>query len=162
MTVQESQATGGRTVEKEIFIAAAPERVYRAFTERAELERWFVTRADIAEPAQPGGRYNLHWQQEHVPGEIVVLDPPHRFVFRWDDGPPTGVTTCEVRFLPHSDGTLLRLTHTGWGSGEDWDRLYDGVNGGWTKELRYLVQLLERGIEKTWTADGPLPVAAPA
>ena len=37
----------GRTVEKEMFIAAAPERVYRAFTAKEDLERWFVTSADI-------------------------------------------------------------------------------------------------------------------
>lgn len=37
----------GRTVEKELFIAAAPERVYLAFTVKENLERWFVTNAEI-------------------------------------------------------------------------------------------------------------------
>jgi len=36
------QQTSGRTIEKEIFIRATPERVFRALTEKAELEAWFV------------------------------------------------------------------------------------------------------------------------
>lgn len=138
----------GRTVEKELFIAAAPERVYDAFTTREGLETWFVTRAEI--DPRPGGTFNLWWQENHVPGQIVALDPPRQMVFTWDDGPQYGVTTCTVDFIPESDGTRVRLIHTGFGMGENWDSLYDGVNGGWVEELGNLKHWLETGAVKSW------------
>jgi uncharacterized protein YndB with AHSA1/START domain len=138
----------GRTVEKELFIAAAPERVYHAFTNKDELEKWFVTRAEI--DPRPGGTFNLWWKDEHVPGQIVKLDPPRQMIFTWDDGPESGVTTCTIDFIPESDGTLLRLTHTGFGEGDNWDNLYNGVNGGWTSELDNLKQWAETSTAKPW------------
>jgi uncharacterized protein YndB with AHSA1/START domain len=136
----------GRTVEKELFIAAAPERVYRAFTDKQELETWFVRKADVG--SAPGGPFNLTWGEnssDGVAGKIIALDPPHRFVFEWDDGPEYGLTTCTVEFLPHADGTLLRLTHTGFGDGEHWDSLYNDINGGWNSELEHLRLWVEFG-----------------
>jgi uncharacterized protein YndB with AHSA1/START domain len=141
--------TVGRTIQKELFIAAPPERVYRAFTSKEDLERWFVTTATL-EP-RPGGVFNLWWKENHVPGEFVALDPPRSLAFTWDDGPGFSLTTCTIEFIPENDGTLLRLTHTGFLDGENWDQLYDGVNGGWTMELGNLKTWLETGIEKSWT-----------
>ena len=144
----QTMPTVGRTVEKELFIAAAPDRVYRAFTNKEDLERWFVTNADLE--VRPGGVFNLWWKQETVVGEYVELAPPHRLAFTWDDGPKYGITTCTIEFIPEADGTLLRLTHTGFGLGDNWDELYDGVNGGWTEELGHLKTWLETGVEKSW------------
>ncbi len=140
--------TSGRTIEKELFIAAAPERMYHAFTTKEDLERWFVTRAEV--DARPGGVFTLWWNDNTVPGEFVSLDPPHRFTFTWDDGPKYGVTTCTLTFIPENDGTLVRLTHTGFGQGDNWDELYDGVNDGWTEELGNLKTWLETGTAKPW------------
>ena len=47
----------GRTLEKEVFINASPERVFRALTEPAELERWFVQKAEVE--LRPGGAIRL-------------------------------------------------------------------------------------------------------
>jgi uncharacterized protein YndB with AHSA1/START domain len=135
-------------IEKELYVAAAPERVYHAFTDKQALETWFVTDAEI--DLRPGGVFNLHWKENTVPGEIVELDPPRRFVFTWDDGPQYGITTCAVEFIPHGDGTLLRLMHTGFGAGANWDSLYEGVRGGWSMELEHLRRWLEQGIAKPW------------
>jgi uncharacterized protein YndB with AHSA1/START domain len=138
----------GRTVEKEMFIAAAPERVYRAFTVKEDLERWFVTTADIQ--ARAGGAFNLHWNDDSVNGEYVELDPPRRITFTWDERPKYGITTCTIELTPEADGTLLRLTHTGFGEGDNWDELYNGVNSGWTEELTHLKTWLETGVEMSW------------
>src|SRR5688572_30045328 len=139
----------GRTVEKELFIAAAPERVYRAFTVKDDLERWFVTSADIETRA--GGAFNLHWNNDSVNGEYVQLDAPRRITFTWDERPKYGITTCTIELIPEADGTLLRLTHTGFGDGDNWDELYNGVNSGRTEELGNLKTWLETGVEKRWT-----------
>ena len=139
----------GRTIEKELFIAVSPERVYRAFTTKDELERWFVTSADVE--LRPGGAYNLWWREDHTSGQYVELDPPHKLVFTWDEGPKHGITTCTIELIPENDGTLLRLTHTGFLDGDNWDALYDGVSRGWTMELDHLKTWLETGVEKSWT-----------
>jgi uncharacterized protein YndB with AHSA1/START domain len=44
----------GRSLEKELFINATPQRVFQALTEPAELERWFVQKAEVE--VRPGGR----------------------------------------------------------------------------------------------------------
>jgi uncharacterized protein YndB with AHSA1/START domain len=136
----------GRTIEKELFIAAAPERVYRAFTVKEDLEGWFVTTADIE--ARPGGVFNLHWNEDSVAGEYVELDPPRKITFTWDERPKYGITSCTIELIPEADGTLLRLTHTGFGKGDNWDELYNGVNSGWTEELGQLKSWLETGVAK--------------
>lgn len=138
----------GRTIEKELFIAAEPERVYEALTTQAGLEAWFVTRAEI--DPRPGGVFNVWFKTNHVPGEIVHLDPPRQMVFTWDDGPKYGVTTCVIEILPESNGSRLRLTHTGFGDGENWDELYEGINNGWVSELDNLKNWVETGTPKTW------------
>lgn len=146
----QTMPVAGRTVEKELFIAAAPERVYRAFTTKEDLERWFVTKAELE--TRPGGVFNLWWKEgEHAAGEFVELDPPRRVTFTWDDRPKYGITTCTIELVPEGDGTLLRLTHTGFGQGDNWDEHYDGVNGGWSEELGNLKTWLETGVEKSWT-----------
>jgi len=145
----QTMPTTGRTVEKELFIAAAPERVYRAFTDKQDLQRWFVTNAEVQ--AQPGGVFNLHWNDDTVNGEFVELEPNRRITFTWDERPRYGITTCTIELIPEADGTLLRLTHTGFGGGDNWDELYNGVNTGWTQELAHLKTWLETGVEKTWS-----------
>ncbi len=44
----------GRLIEKELFIKATPQRVFQALTEKADLERWFVQKAEV--DVRPGGR----------------------------------------------------------------------------------------------------------
>ena len=39
--------------------------------------------------------------------------------------------------------TVLRLVHSGFGSGSPWDEEYDGISWGWLKELRSLRHYLE-------------------
>ncbi len=38
-----TEQTRGQTIETNLFIHATPERVFRALTEKAEREQWFLT-----------------------------------------------------------------------------------------------------------------------
>jgi uncharacterized protein YndB with AHSA1/START domain len=141
----------GRTIIKELFVRTTPERAFRAFTDKAELERWFVTRAEV--DLTPGGVYDLTWGPgEFVPGKVVEIDPPRKFVFDWDDGPQYGITRITVEFDADDDGhgTTIRLVHTGFATSSDWDPLYNDVNSGWSKELEYLRAWLDLGQPKAW------------
>jgi uncharacterized protein YndB with AHSA1/START domain len=141
----------GRSIVKEIYINASPARVYRAFTVQSELEQWFVRRAEVE--LVPGGIFNLRWSEEsYVPGMIVELDPPRRFVFDWDDGPEYGVTRISVEFVPEGQGTRLRLVHTGFRETAKSQELYRDVNSGWVSELEHLRAWLDEGRVKAWEA----------
>ena len=139
----------GRMIEREIFIRAAPERVFRALTEKADLEAWFVKEATI--DLRVGGTLRLFWDPESVEGTFLDVDPPHRVVFTWDERPAiAGVTTAAFTLTAEDDGTRLHLVHSGFGAGEAWDRLFENINGGWIEELENLRRYLVGGVAKSW------------
>ncbi len=73
----------GRFIEKELFITATPQRVFQALTEKADLERWFVQKAEV--DVRPGGAIRLEWRPDAVEiGKILVLEPPHRLSYSWE------------------------------------------------------------------------------
>ena len=65
----------GRTLEKELFIKASPERVFQALTTKEDLERWFLTKAEV--DLRPGGTIRFAWEPGTFEvGKILVLEPP--------------------------------------------------------------------------------------
>ena len=133
----------GRTLEKELFIKATPRRVFQALTEQAELERWFVQKAEV--DLRLGGAIRFEWAPDAVEiGTILVLDPPHRLSYTWEALEPSP-TTITFELTAVNDGTRLRLTHTGIGEGEDWDSYYTSVSPGWNVHLNNLAAWLETG-----------------
>jgi len=137
-----TQQTSGRTIEKELFIRATPERVFRALTDKAELEAWFVKEATV--DLRVGGALRLFWDPTSVEGTFLEVDPPHRVVFTWDERPQVaGITTSAFTLTAEGSGTRLHLVHSGFGSGAAWDHLFDGVNSGWDEELQKLRTYLE-------------------
>ncbi|MGI8855593.1 MAG: SRPBCC family protein [Thermomicrobiales bacterium] len=138
----------GRMIEKEIFIRATPERVFRALTEKADLEAWFVKEATI--DLRVGGTLRLFWDPESVEGTFLEIDPPRRVVFTWDERPAiAGITTSAFTLTAEEDGTRLHLIHSGFGAGEAWNRLFENINGGWDEELAHLRAWLVDGVAKS-------------
>ncbi|GLV60854.1 transcriptional regulator [Dictyobacter sp. S3.2.2.5] len=134
---------GGRTLEKEVFIKASPERVFRALTTREDLERWFLVKAEL--DLCPGGTIRFSWRPGSFEvGKILVLEPPHRLSYTWETFGPAP-TTITFELSAENDGTRLHLTHTNIGTGEDWDRYYTSVNRGWSAHLADLASWLETG-----------------
>src|SRR5215467_6191962 len=78
-------------------------------------------------------------------GKILVLEPPYRLSYIWETFGP-GPTTVTFELVGENGGTRLRLTHTGIGAGEDWDRYYSSVKSGWSAHLSDLAAWLETGI----------------
>ncbi len=137
----------GRSLEKELFINATPERVFQALTEKEELERWFVKKAEV--DLRPGGAIRFEWGPGMVEvGKVLVLEPPHRLSYTWEALEPSP-TTITFELTAENAGTRLRLIHTGIGEGEDWDTYYTSINGGWNVHLKNLTACLETGIGET-------------
>jgi uncharacterized protein YndB with AHSA1/START domain len=134
----------GRSIEKELFINATPERVFQALTEKADLERWFLTKAEV--DLRPGGAIRFEWGPGLFEGgKILVLEPPHRLSYTWEALEPSP-TTITFELTAENDGTRLRLIHTGIGEGEDWDNYYTSISSGWNAHLNNLTAWLETGI----------------
>lgn len=133
-----------RAIEKALFIRATPERVFRALTDPSELEKWFASHAEM--DLRPGGALKFTWREgQEAEGAFLIVDPPHRLSFRWQMDENLGETTVTIELTPEGAGTQLRLVETGWGNGDDWDRLYNAVEPGWSFFLGQLVAWLEEG-----------------
>jgi uncharacterized protein YndB with AHSA1/START domain len=131
----------GRSIEKELFIKAPPERVFRALTEKEELERWFLKKAEI--DLCPGGAIRFEWKSGFLNyGKILVLEPPHRLSYTWEAQTPDA-TIVTFELTAENDGTLLHVKNTGYHEGEDWDSYYDQRDNGWGIHLGNLRAWLE-------------------
>lgn len=138
MTAKTSEKT---SLEIKRFINAPRERVYRAWTDPAELQRWFgpeeVRTIKIAADVRVGGKYRwdlvkqngeewtcLGEYRELVPGKKIV------FTWKWDDDEAwenhDSVVTVELS--DRDGGTEVRLTHEKLPSEESRDRHNDGWN----------------------------------
>lgn len=140
-----------RSIEREIFIDAEPERVWEAFTEAQEIVNWFALKSE-SKPGV-GGYIGLSWDMKSIePGRchIVEWDPARHLLMTWRDAPGgENELPIDVRLSAKDGGTLLRLVHSGFLSDASWDEEYDAHGRGWSYELRSLKFYLERHIGKT-------------
>lgn len=157
--IMEKTHVSGRSIEKELFIKAAPERVFQALIEKEYLERWFMKTARV--DLRPGGALRFDWWPGlFAEGKILVLDPPKRLSYIWEailpgDGADAealspGDTTLTFELTPENAGTRLHFTHTGIGDGEEWNHYYETRKGGWDVHLNNLTTWLETGKETNW------------
>ena len=121
-------------------LPADPETVFAAWTDGANLRRWFipggvtVTEAEL--DVRVGGRFRIvmcgndSGRDFGHDGEYLEVDPPRRLVFTWS-GPsdPGSLVTIELR--PEGGGTELTLTHERTPNAET----REAYRGGWTRIL---------------------------
>jgi uncharacterized protein YndB with AHSA1/START domain len=106
-----------KLVEKTLFIAATPGRVYQLLTDAALLVEWMAPIARV--DPRPGGDITwTHSNGDSVVGVFVELVADRRVVFTYgwdrdDVGIPAGSTTVEIDLRPLRGGTELRLVHRG-------------------------------------------------
>jgi len=131
-------------------VAAAPQRVFAAWTEAEQLAAWWWpqlagTTYDV--DARPGGRFRITSPAigATVWGVFTEVDHPRRLVFSWnweDDADPDAVVdagvadTVVVTFEPRDDGTLVTVAHTSTTHVPD-----GGAEQGWNDVLDRLVRV---------------------
>jgi len=128
-----------------MFMEATPERVFRALTEPAQLDRWMAkdARVDLRE----GGRYDLGFAPEGYDGPMMsVLDfePNRRLTISWPDwrgDRAVPVQTVTWLLEPEGTGTRVTLVHAGFVRAVD----LSDYPFGWGYFLRRLRGMLEEG-----------------
>lgn len=140
-------------------IDASPADVWEALTER--MSDWFAPFVKAGQGV--GGIVELSWDGTNMwPTTIAVWDPERHLGFA-DPGPPgpdgaPGPRVMTDWFIMTEEGqTVVRLVHSGFGPGAEWDDQIDGLTGGWTYFMWNLEICLtrHRGIPRIMVSTRP-------
>jgi uncharacterized protein YndB with AHSA1/START domain len=120
---------------------AAPSRVYKAWTEPAQIARWFGPGGSVvlesAFETHAGGRFMIHargakGEDHRVSGTVQQVVPDEKVVYTWAwQSTAERQSLVTVEFKPDGDGTLLILTHEQFFDDDARDR----HNVGWSAVL---------------------------
>lgn len=152
-----SQATetqdGGVQLELRHTVGAPPERVFRAWTEPAQMRAWFCpegfTVGEARADPREGGAYRVQMLSPEgsthtAVGTYRAVEPPRRLIFTWhweeSEGDPEWGAESEVtvELHPAGDGTEVVLTHRFFPTAP----VRDEHVKGWTGALRNLAAYL--------------------
>jgi uncharacterized protein YndB with AHSA1/START domain len=114
MTAHGSYTTvdGRPAVRFERRLAHPQGAVWRTVTDPAELKHWFP--CEVEADLRVGGPMRFAFSPHHaVDGEVLELDEPHRFAFRW------GVDVLRFELAPDGEHTRLTMLHVLHEEGED-------------------------------------------
>lgn len=131
-----------RSLRLERQVRAAPERAFRAWTDPAEVRRWWCPMGFVPETVEidlrPGGRLRLAMRSPDgnlfaISGVYSVVEPPHRLVHTWVwDHAPDMQTQVTVEFRRDGAGTRVVVAHDGFPDagqatrhGEGWTSVLD-------------------------------------
>lgn len=115
-------------VTEEILIRAAPEKVFRALVDPAELATWWripgrYETQNAQVDLRVGGAYSLTGtsvarRQFLVTGEYLLIDPPHRLRYTWNPDWDDEAHGSIVDFTLEAAGEKTRLVveHTAFSS----------------------------------------------
>ena len=116
-------------IRRSVTVRCSPEHAFRVFTERmdtwwphgthsrAAMEFEGPTVESIEFQTYAGGRILEHLSDGRVLpwAEILVWEPPRRFVMAWrPHSRPQPPTDVELTFTPVDGGTQVVLEHRGW------------------------------------------------
>jgi uncharacterized protein YndB with AHSA1/START domain len=123
MTASQVTVEGRPALRIERRLAHPVERVWRAVTEPAELERWFVAPVpwtpELGEVFAAGGES----------GRVTELEPPRSIAWTW------GAERYRFELAPQAEGCLLVFTHVfnpdlgpAWQHAAGWETYFDRLD----------------------------------
>lgn len=126
-----------RTIDLSVEIDATPEEVWQAIATDAGISAWFVP---AAIDDHEGGKLRLTFgDMGDETAVLTTLEPPHRLVASWGEwGSPDG-SALELLVEARDGGScVVRLVHSGFGGGAEWDDELDQTTAGWAAFLHNL------------------------
>ena len=148
----------GHTLRFIRIVKHPPERVWRAITDRQELEAWMRYAVPLFE-AREGGRVHFFGEDEQtspgIDGKIFIFDPPRTLAYSFYDPriaehAEIGQRTWGVRWdlEPHEDGCRITFIQRHLPAAVLW-----GVGEGWHGFLEQLVAYFHGGLDDFWAED---------
>ncbi len=135
-----------RKVQVELEIPAPAEAVWKALTDAEDLTRWFPLDAKVE--LGPGGSWWISWGGDFTWDTRIEIWEPNRHLrttvkappLAAEDQAPAQAMEMAVDYYLESRGgvTVLRLVHSGFGAGADWNEEFEATRQGWESELRGL------------------------
>ena len=140
--------TATLAVRKVVRVELPLARAFELFT--VGVGSWWPTlthsihQAEVAElvwEARAGGRlYEVSTSGEEADwADVLVWEPPTRFVLAWRVNPDRPLTEVEVTFTEDGDATRVELEHRGWQEETARDG-FDGYDKGWDFVLGRFVE----------------------
>ena len=146
-----------RRIVKEVVVKAAPEAVFKAWSTSEGVASFFGPEANIQ--ARPDGPFEVYINPYAQPGmkgadnmRVLGVQENRMISFTWNAPPHLPEARAQrtfvtVRMQPEGADTRVRLTHTGWGDGGEWDKAYTYFDRAWGNVMANL--------QKRFT-DGPI------
>lgn len=137
-------------IERTVTLDRPPSEVWPALTTAEGLSAWFGEQATI--DLRPGGAASMIFASGmNVEMRVERVEEPSVFAYTWrlpdlpEDDPRR--TFVEFTLEPAGDGTLLRVTETGFAQlpVENRRDTYESHSEGWSQELAELVVYLDGG-----------------
>jgi uncharacterized protein YndB with AHSA1/START domain len=151
-----------RAIDKEIVINASLEQAWASWTTRDGIRSFFAPDAVIE--ARPGGAFHIHIDPGAADGlrgadtmRYLALQPMKMLSFDWNAPPHLPEARAQRTFVVlrfevlGEKSTRIRLHHTGWGDGGEWDKAYAYFDRAWGNVLGNLQKRFDSG-PVDWTA----------
>jgi len=145
-----------RRVVKEAIVKAPVEEVWKAWTTSAGLVSFFAPEAHV--DPRPGGAFHVHFNPYAPAGargaddmRVLAVQENQLISFSWNAPPHLPAARAQrtfvaVRMHPASPSeTHVRLTHTGWGDGGEWDQAFTYFERAWGNVLASLQKRFAEG-----------------
>lgn len=122
-----------RSIEVEVEVPGTPEQVWEAIATGPGVSSWFVPHR--IEEREGGAVWMSFGPGQEGEGTVTAWDPPHRIAHT-----SAGEGLAFEFLVEARDGgsCVVRLVNSGFGSGEGWDEMYDGMSEGWVMFLENL------------------------
>ena len=138
--------TESRNVTRSVTIETTPELAFEALTRGGELREWLCD--DARTQVQPGGRYEVRWNQGYrAEGRFTEMETPRLAAVTWRGSGEPGETAVRFTVTALGEGVQVSVLHSGFGPGNEWDGAVAWAERGWASGLENLKSVLESGID---------------
>jgi uncharacterized protein YndB with AHSA1/START domain len=124
-----------KTLEFEVEVPAAPDAVWAAFTTADGLQTWLGPQVEVE--MKKGGNWLVKFPGSTGGGTVTDFVPGKNITIAAlaPDSFPTvrrerTQALFEISAAPDRKGTIVRLTQTGWKTGEEWDKAFEYLANG--------------------------------
>ncbi len=145
-----------RAISHNVTVKGSPAEIYQLFTTKEGVTSFFAPDA-VVEP-RVDGLFEMHINPYAPAGEkggdgmrFLALQENKMLTFTWNAPPSLPEarkqrTVVILRFIEKSSTeTEVRLHHTGWGDGGEWDKTFEYLSRAWPAVLGNLKKRAETG-----------------